>query len=248
MTGGGAGPGVTDKPPYDPLRAATDGRPARRPLYRTVEFEGVELVAVLMILGFVAQWFLPDGPRFAGLSSEALREGRVHTLPGHMWVHGGAGHLLMNLTALGAFGPVVAARFPAHRTGRLILLAAFVVLGLAGGLAFLVAHPGGATPVVGASGAICGLWGAAARLAHRSSGLHPLQSRFALRQIAAFAISNLVLVALSLVLTRLVVGRGLVLIAWEAHLGGFLAGLLWLAPLVARRYRSVAVPLEEGPR
>ena len=82
-----------------------------------------------------------------------------------------------------------------------------------------------------ASGAICGLWGAAARVDLEGGGLASLRSRRVRDQIKAFAKSNVILFVILFVLVRLSGGAGG--LAWEAHLGGFLFGLL-AAPQLMR--------------
>ena len=84
--------------------------------------------------------------------------------------------------------------------------------------------------MVGASGAICGLWGAAVRVDF-DGGLVPLRSGQVWNHVKAFAKANIILFLILFALVRLSGGVGG--LAWEAHLGGFLFGLLavpWLAP------------------
>lgn len=84
--------------------------------------------------------------------------------------------------------------------------------------------------MVGASGAICGLWGAAARHAP-DGGVAPLRSAQVRGNIVLFTQMNVVLFLILFALVRLTDGVGG--LAWEAHLGGFLFGLLlgpWFAP------------------
>jgi membrane associated rhomboid family serine protease len=84
--------------------------------------------------------------------------------------------------------------------------------------------------MVGASGAICGLWGAAARIG-ADGAFVPIRSPQVWRQIKAFAVNNAVLFGIIFILVLMSGGKGG--LAWEAHLGGFVFGLLampWLAP------------------
>jgi len=126
----------------------------------------------------------------------------------HALLHGGILHMAMNLTILLALG-----RFAADRYGAASVLTIFLSGAIAGGAAFGALSQGG-FPMVGASGAVfafLGVWIAWDWRRHRSLGapVGPV-----LRRIAVLAGLNVVLYF----------GLGGML-AWEAHLGGFLVGL-----------------------
>jgi membrane associated rhomboid family serine protease len=97
-----------------------------------------------------------------------------------------------------------------------------------GGLAFWGLDPAGGTPLVGASGAISGLMGGAARLVERPGRLSPPFGRAALRFIVPWVVINLLIAAAGLAL-----GPALP-IAWQAHLGGLAAGLLLIGLFAPR--------------
>jgi membrane associated rhomboid family serine protease len=148
----------------------------------------------------------------------------------HALLHGSMLHMVMNMTILLALG-----RFAADRYGANIVLPLFFLGAVAGGAVFgLIAT--GANPMVGASGAVfafLGLWIAWDWRRHRAAGapVGPVVRRVA------------VLVGLNVAFYFALDG----MLAWEAHLGGFLAGLgfgWWLenrhAAAVARRLRREA--------
>jgi membrane associated rhomboid family serine protease len=125
-------------------------------------------------------------------------------------LHGGFGHLLGNMVALFALGPLVAAR-----TGERGFLALWLVSVLGGAAAFGILSQS-PQPMVGASGALFGLAGAWKawdwQEARRSGApVWPI-----LLWVAGLAALNLVL---------WVIEDGL--LAWETHLGGFAAGWAW---------------------
>lgn len=121
----------------------------------------------------------------------------------HAFLHAGAGHLLGNMAALLALGPTVL-----RRVGPRAFLIVYFASAIAGAVAFaLLADT--TYPMVGASGAIFGLAGAEALS-------FPRQGRNGSR--LTFVVIELV--ALNLILWLLTGG----LVAWQAHLGGFLAG------------------------
>lgn len=136
----------------------------------------------------------------------------------HVFLHYGALHLLMNGLAYMQAAPFVAMKLGAPR-----FLLVFFLSALGGALAFIAINPSSQTGAVGASGAVCGLFGAyflAVRPTPRAAFADP-QVRGAM---LSFIGINVVLMAL-LPLP----------IAWEAHLGGFLAGALAYSLLAPRR-------------
>ena len=155
-----------------------------------------------------------------GLVPEALSAGRWPGLFSHIFLHGGWIHLFLNATALLAFGTPVARLYGSGPGGALRLLLFFLLCGVLGGLAFWVLHPAGGTPLVGASGAISGLMGGAARLIEQPGRLGRPFGRAALSFVVPWVVMNLLLAAAGLAL-----GPAMP-IAWEAHLGGLAAGLL----------------------
>ena len=130
------------------------------------------------------------------------------------FLHGGLAHLLVNMITLWSLGRAVLERV--HVRGFLLV---YLGAQIGGGAVFaLVAHP--FPPMVGASGALFGLagallaWNYVDRYTYRE-GLWPVAT-------AAFW-----LVVLNLLLWWAMDGQ----LAWETHLGGFLAG--WVMALLA---------------
>lgn len=175
--------------------------------------------------------FIPA--RYAGLGADFPGgEAAAFTSPvTHMLVHGDLIHLALNCAWLLALGGVVA-----KRIGNARFLAVCTVSGLAGAFAFAIFNAGLLAPMIGASGAISGLMGAAMRFllpgSHLEEGAQDAARRplmplsFALRD-RNVQIASAVFVALNLLA---IAGLGASVesagIAWEAHLGGYLAGLL----------------------
>lgn len=145
-------------------------------------------------------------------------------LAGHGFVHAGFGHLLANVGMLLAFGTPVERRY-----GGPALLFLFVASLIGGGLAFALATAllGGGAGLIGASGAVLGVTGAAAIVMLRSDDL---RARRAGAAILAFAI----IVNAALALLGDAVALFGVRIGWQAHLGGLAAGALIAALLPPR--------------
>ena len=156
-------------------------------------------------------------------------------------LHGDIIHLAVNLVWLTAFGSPLAGRLGAAR-----FLLFWAVTSVAAAAVFFAFHPYDQAPLVGASGAISGMMGAAARFGFQiDRGRRP--ACFTGRPLAIGEVLRLrgVLVFLAVWLAvNLVTGLfGAVpgyegQIAWEAHLGGFFAGFLGLPVLLGRKSRE----------
>jgi membrane associated rhomboid family serine protease len=217
---------------YDPQSPA-DSPPrarARQPLLGNMAAPTAVLILAEVAV-FVAQ-LVGGGPDRWALSAQRLAAGAYDTLLTHMFSHAGFLHIFMNLTALATFSAVVVPWLGRGAGAWLRYYALFLLSGLAGALMFLAIHPNGATPMLGASGAICGVWGAAVRLPPYGGALLPIRNPLVFARIRQFAVSNLVIFAIIFGLVLLSGGQGG--LAWEAHLGGFLFGLLTV-PLFAVR-------------
>ena len=158
----------------------------------------------------------------------------VWTFVTYQLLHGDLTHLMMNSAWLLVFGGAIARRIGGWR-----FIAFGTLAGVAGALTFLLFNFGARLPVIGASGAVSGLMGGAfrflfsaldrggfARFRDNPKSI-PLMSVRETLSDRRMQIAAGVLVAIN-VLTSLgsasfTSGDG---IAWEAHLGGFLFGLL----------------------
>jgi membrane associated rhomboid family serine protease len=159
----------------------------------------------------------------------------IWTFVTHAFIHADVVHLGVNIAWLLPFGTAVARRF-----GPVRFLGFFAVTSAAGAGAHLLTHWGEEVLMVGASGAISGLMAAAIRFAFQRGGPIHLwsQSDFeAYRVPAAPLLDSLRDVRVMAFLAvwfglNLLFGMGTVsmpgveqAIAWQAHIGGFLAGL-----------------------
>ncbi len=165
--------------------------------------------------------------------------GRWLTVVSHAFLHADLFHLIFNSVWLLAFGTPVA-----RRIGNQRFIALFLVCAVFGALAHWVGNPSGLVPVIGASGAIAGLMGAAARFVFSApmftQGAFGLDGRYdhvPLSPLTDRRVFGFVAVWIGINLVFGLTGLGLSgetqMIAWEAHLGGFFAGLL-LMPLFDR--------------
>lgn len=145
-----------------------------------------------------------------------------------MFLHAGWAHALMNAVAALAFAPPVARLF-AGAKGVLAFLALYIVCGVLAALGQGVVDLNSDSVVVGASGAVFGLMGAALRLLGRRRDQAP-RALADPRFLAPAAVIMAVNAAVGL--TGLTPGMEGVRIAWEAHAVGFVVGALLLGPWI----------------
>ncbi|MDR7232467.1 membrane associated rhomboid family serine protease [Caulobacter sp. BE264] len=153
-------------------------------------------------------------------------EGRWTGVITMQFVHGGWIHAIMNAVFGLAFGAPVSRVLGLNGRGGGIFCLFYLACGVVAGVGFAAIHPQGLSPVVGASGAIAGLMGAAARTMDSAPGqLGPVFGPRVISLGLGWLVVNLVLAVTGSLLTM---GAGGV--AWEAHLIGFAAGVLLIGP------------------
>jgi membrane associated rhomboid family serine protease len=166
----------------------------------------------------------------------------------YMFLHASYTHLFVNCVWLIPFGAIVA-----RRLGAIIFILFFLVCGIAGALAHLVAYWGSLQFAIGASGAISGVMAMAFRIvalveaqdlpsyAAAVSGdirLHrPLAPILSARILVWSIIWLLINLAVGVTGIGAAPGSGPQLIAWQAHMGGYIAGLLLAGPFDALAFR-----------
>jgi membrane associated rhomboid family serine protease len=164
----------------------------------------------------------------------------IWTFVTYAFIHGDITHLAVNSIWFLPFGSAVARRF-----GNLRVIGFFVATAAAGALAHLVTHWGEFMPMIGASAAVSGFMAGAIRFTFQRGG--PL-AMFRNEEPTAYLVPaaplslalrdpSILVFLLAWFGLNLLFGIGSVglpdgeqSIAWEAHIGGFVAGLL-LFPL-----------------
>jgi membrane associated rhomboid family serine protease len=170
-------------------------------------------------------------------------------------LHGSWTHLTLNSVWLLAFGTPIARRFGAAR-----FLAFFAVTAAGGALAHLAVYSGARIPMIGASASVSGFMAGAIRFAFQRGGpLRLLGSnpddayRVPALPLSAVVRDPRVLIFLAVWfglnllfgLGSLSLDGGEQAIAWQAHIGGFLAGLLAFAvfdPIKAATFSDTGGP------
>jgi membrane associated rhomboid family serine protease len=156
------------------------------------------------------------------------------------FIHGSIFHLAMNVIWFLPFACAVARRF-----GALRFMGFFAATTVAGALAHLITHRGDLVPMIGASAGVSGFMAAAIRFAFQRNGpiamfrsdeegayrvpAAPLAVALRDRRIVVFLLAwfglNLLFGIGSLSLFGIDQS-----VAWQAHIGGFIAGLLLFSP------------------
>lgn len=181
---------------------------------------------------FLATW----GMIPAAVSQTPWHPAVLVTFLTSMFLHGGWAHILGNMWFLYIFGDNVE-----DRLGHARYAAFYVLCGLAGGLAHYITNPNSTVPAIGASGAIAGVLGAYfvlfpfARIAALVwfFWFIDIVEIPAVTFLGIWFIFQLFSGVASLPLAGHVVGG----VAWWAHIGGFVSGLVLLKILCKPRER-----------
>jgi len=186
-------------------------------------------------------WFLL---RFALVPARYFGSAGVMPPPGaadylpfatNMFLHGGWLHLILNMWTLWIFGPAVEDRLG---SGRYFLF--YLVVGVVASLTHALFNPSSVLPALGASGAIAGVIGCYVRLFPMARLIVMVPILF----LPLFFEVPALLFAGFWFLMQILQGTVEFLVpadgggvAWWAHIGGFVAGLL-LTPALRRPARS----------
>jgi membrane associated rhomboid family serine protease len=188
------------------------------------------LVAGSIPLSYFLQAQVPDQEslwRSYGLVPREVTGGSWSGLLTSLTVHGGWIHAGVNGVLALVCGAIAARPFGRVLPRAAAFLVFYIVCGVAAGLAYVLANREAPTVVIGASGAVSGLYGAALRLWRwPDRGVAPVLSAAVVAGAAAFAVINVMLAP------GAVVEGGSTPIAWQEHIAGFLAGVLLIGPWV----------------
>lgn len=160
-----------------------------------------------------------------------------------MFLHGGWAHLISNMLALYIFGDNVEDRMG---SGRYLLF--YMLCGVAAAGVHIVFNPTSTVPTIGASGAISGVLAAYLILFPTARVITLVPMFFlpwfveipAVIYLGGWFLSQL----LNGVLTVVTGAQAFGGVAWWAHVGGFVAGLI-LVRLFTQRYRVQRVYVDE---
>jgi membrane associated rhomboid family serine protease len=196
---------------------------------------GYELSLGQALPGFVESAAFVPSRFFADPTSLAVWRSMLLS----MFLHGGWLHIGGNMLYLWIFGNNVE-----DRMGRLRFLAFYLAAGVVATMAQSFVSPGSTVPQIGASGAVAGVLGSYLLLFPRAAVLTAIPIIFFIelaRLPAALVIGFWFLLQLASGIAGLpTIGQNLGGVAFFAHVGGFVAGLLLTVPLALRRRRTYA--------
>ncbi|MCI0333861.1 MAG: rhomboid family intramembrane serine protease [Planctomycetes bacterium] len=167
------------------------------------------------------------------LAGELTRESiqTFATLVTSMFLHGSPEHILFNMVFLWTFGVLTS-----DLLGQWRMLAIFILCGIGGAIVHTVLNPDSSAPMVGASGAICGLEGIYLGLALRwqlpFADVWPLAHPVPPMQLGAFAV-------IGFVGDMVLLATHDEQIAYGAHLGGLLTGIT-IAAAITTIYPTIS--------
>jgi len=183
--------------------------------HRSVDLNVLWFLIALNVVIFIITLLRPGAISFLGLTPALLLQ-QPWTIISSMFIHAGWGHIIVNMISLYFLGS-----FLLRAVGERSFLAVFFLGGLVGNLLFvLLAYP--FSTGVGASGAIFALGGALAVMVPRAPVLI-----FPIPVPMPLWVAILIFLFISF----------LPGIAWQAHLGGLLPGVI--AGFLFRRRRRI---------
>ncbi len=151
-----------------------------------------------------------------------------------MFLHGSVAHILFNMWSFWIFGNNVEEAF-----GRVGFAGMYLAAGVAATAGFVALNPSSTVPLVGASGAIAGVMGAYLVLFPRHSVL-TLLGWFLIPLPAMFFLGFWFL-------SQFAISGAESNVAWEAHVFGFLFGVLLTLPLRTRLLARLGPELPPPP-
>lgn len=162
----------------------------------------------------------------------------VLTIFTSMFMHGGILHLGTNMLYLWIFGNNIE-----DRLGHIRFIIFYPLCGIVAAYAHAITEPRSMIPMIGASGAVSGILGAYLLLFPRAKVYTLIFLGFFIQvvRLPAFFVLGLWIVIqfINGILSKGIVGQGGV--AWFAHIGGFVFGLLTISLFLRRRKKRVHI-------
>ncbi len=219
---------------------------------------GIILVLISLLVGVhvVRTLFVPEYDQFSlimfGILPGRYMPGVMMPFPGGVWsaippfityafLHADYTHLAINSAWLLAFGTAVV-----RKIGTARFLSLYLICAVSAALVHIAVDMGSLTPMIGASGAISGMMGVAFRFSFddimegRKQDIDP-ESRRPIRLLPLYdrgflSMSGMwLLVNVIFGLTGIRVADHVLLIAWDAHIAGFVAGALLIGVFVENK-------------
>ena len=188
---------------------------------------------VVLTLGIIAAYAVQSQFPLAvvaeafAYSPALMLDGHPERLISSLFVHGNWAHALMNAAFILAFGAPVARFFGPRLDGAVGFFLFYLSCGVLACLGFAALHWGQNVSLLGASGAASGLMGAAARLIGGHGRVGPVFSQAVIGMGTGWLIVNIIMAFAG---GMLIPGAGNAAVGWEAHLAGFVVGVVLIGP------------------
>lgn len=180
---------------------------------------------------FLLTYGLVPAEFIAGIGRTSFDAAVYTPLVTNLFLHGGWMHIIGNMWYIWIFGDNIE-----DRLGHFRFLVFYVLCGIAANLAHIFIDPGSTVPTIGASGAVSGVLGAYLVTFPRAKVLTLVPIFFFLQIIEIPAMLFLGLWFLLQLqygtISLLAAGTN---VAWWAHIGGFVAGMLLIKLFTPRR-------------
>ncbi len=215
------------------------------PLYDTLRSRRFPIVNWMLILlngmAFYYELKLGEEGLFRFIHTWGLVPSQLASAPADAWLtiftgmflHGGWFHILSNMWVLFIFGDNVESRMG---SGSYLLF--YLSSGIAAALMQVYLSLTSTTPMIGASGAIAGVLGAYLILFPRSriASLVPIFFIFTIIEIPAVLFLGFWFVTQLFSGWQSLQGADVSAVAWWAHIGGFIFGMITVRLFARRRY------------
>jgi hypothetical protein len=155
------------------------------------------------------------------------------------FLHGGWMHIIGNMWFLWIFGDNIE-----DRLGHFKFILFYLLCGVAAGIAQVYTNPSSSVPTVGASGAIAGVMGAYTILYPRAKVLTLFVFFFFIRfiEVPAFIFLGVwFLIQFLSGAATMAAGGAPVGVAWWAHIGGFVIGIILVLFLPKKKHRLIDI-------
>jgi membrane associated rhomboid family serine protease len=221
---------MTDEPPFRSDRQ--DEAPGREPVFNAPLLSFLLPALLIAIYAFQASLspYIQDQlVESFGLKPVLLRQGDVELLVTHLFLHGSWMHVLANSAFCLAFSAPVVRACGRGPVGALAFLGFYLLCGIVAGLGDSLLNWTSSVPILGASGAVSGLMGAAMRIRvwpGYPGMIAPLRDSRVIGMTVFWCGVNVAAAFVPMVM-GVAQGQG---IAWQAHIVGYLFGLLLIGP------------------
>ena len=211
-----------------------DDNPTSSTPFVTIGLIALNVVIFILQLTLSPQQMVEFTRQYAAIPEQISQGKQLYTIFTSMFLHGGLLHLLGNMLYLWIFGDNIE-----HICGHGRFLAFYFICGLFAFFSHYITMPGSAVPLVGASGAISGVLGAYAIRFPRARVHVFIWFFFFLYTVVKIpALYVLGIWFLMQLFSGFAAMSGQSGVAFFAHIGGFIAGLIFIRYFEKRSYRA----------